>query len=197
MKTVNVTGAGDGVLEALMESSVLGGLRHIVAQHWWVMLLRGIVAILFGVIAFLWPGLTLASLVLLVGVAFLSDGIASVAAGLRGRFWQSTLIGVVSILAGLATFFSPGLTAMALLYVIAFWAIVRGVFEILAAIEFRKVIEGEVLLGLAGLLSIAFGVFIILNPGAGALSIVWMLATYAVLLGVTLVILSFRLKSLA
>ena len=94
---------------------------------------------------------------LLVGVAFLSDGIASVAAGLRGRFWQSTLIGVVSILAGLATFFSPGLTAMALLYVIAFWAIVRGAFEILAAIEFRKVIEGEVLLGLAGLLSIAFG----------------------------------------
>jgi len=180
-----------------MESSALGGLRHIVAQHWWVMLLRGIVAILFGVIAFLWPGLTLASLVLLVGVAFLSDGIASVAAGLRGRFWQSTLIGVVSILAGLATFFSPGLTAMALLYVIAFWAIVRGVFEILAAIEFRKVIEGEVLLGLAGLLSIAFGVFIILNPGAGALSIVWMLAIYAVLLGVTLVILSFRLKSLA
>ena len=180
-----------------MESSVLGGLRHIVAQHWWVMLLRGIIAILFGVIAFLWPGLTLASLVLLVGVAFLSDGIASVAAGLRGRFWQSTLIGVVSILAGLATFFSPGLTAMALLYVIAFWAIIRGVFEIMAAIEFRKVIEGEVLLGLAGLLSIAFGVFSLFNPGAGALSIVWMLATYAVLLGVTLVILSFRLKSLA
>ncbi len=91
-----------------MESSVLGGLRHIVAQHWWVMLLRGIVAILFGVIAFLWPGLTLASLVLLVGVRFLSDGIASVAAGLRGHFWQSTLIGVVSILAGLATFSRQG-----------------------------------------------------------------------------------------
>ena len=180
-----------------MESSVLGGLRHIVARHWWVMLLRGIVAILFGVIAFLWPGLTLASLVLLIGACCMFDGIAAIAAGLRERFWQSTLIGIVSVLAGLATFFYPGLTAMALLYVIAFWAIARGALEILAAIEFRKVIEGELLLGLAGLLSIAFGVFIILNPGAGALSIVWMLAIYAVLFGLTLVILSFRLKSLA
>ena len=98
---------------------------------------------------------------------------------------------------GLATFFYPGLTAIALLYLIAFWAIARGVLEILAAIEFRKVIEGELLLGLAGLLSVAFGIFIILNPGAGALSIVWMLAIYAVMFGVTLVILSFRLKSLA
>jgi uncharacterized membrane protein HdeD (DUF308 family) len=180
-----------------MESSVFGGLRHIVAQHWWVMLLRGIFAILFGVIAFLWPGITLASLVVLIGICCLSDGIAAIAAGLRGRFWQSTLIGVVSILAGLTVFFYPGLTTMALLYVIAFWAIARGVLDILAAIEFRKVIEGELLLGLAGLLSIAFGVFIILNPGAGALSILWVLATYAVLFGLTLVILSFRLKSLA
>ena len=98
-----------------MESSVLGGLRHIVAQHWWVMLLRGIVAILFGVIAFLWPGLTLATLVLLIGGCCMFDGIAAIAAGLRERFWQSTLIRVVSVLAGLATFFYPELTAMALL----------------------------------------------------------------------------------
>ena len=89
------------------------------------------------------------------------------------------------------------MTAIALLYLIAFWAIARGVLDILAAIEFRKVIEGELLLGLAGLLSIAFGIFIIVNPGAGALSIVWMLAIYAFLFGVTLVLLSFRLKSLA
>ena len=177
--------------------SVPGGLRQIVAQHWWVMLLRGIVAILFGVIAFLWPGITLASLGLLIGVSCVFEGIAAIAAGLRERFWQSTLLGVVSVLAGLAMFFYPGLTAIALLYLIAFWAIARGVLEILAAIQFRKVIEGELLLGLAGLLSIAFGTFIVLNPGAGALSIVWMLAIYAVLFGVTLVILSFRLKSLA
>ena len=103
----------------------------------------------------------------------------------------------MSVLAGLATLFYPGLTAMALLYVIAFWTIARGALEILVAIEFRKVIEGELLLGLAGLLSIAFGIFIILNPGAGALSVVWMVAIYAVLFGLTLVILSFRLKSLA
>ena len=91
-----------------MESGVFGGLRHIVAQHWWVMLLRGIVAILFGVIAFLWPGITLASLGLLIGVSCVFDGIAAIAAGLRERFWQSTLLGVVSVLAGLAMFFYRG-----------------------------------------------------------------------------------------
>ena len=179
-----------------MESSALGGLRHIVAQHWWVMLLRGIVAILFGVIAFLWPGLTLASLVLLVGVAFLSDGIASVAAGLRGRFWQSTLIGVVSILAGLATFFSPGLTAMALLYVIAFWAIVTGVLEIAAAIRLRKEIEGELWLALAGAGSILFGVLLLARPGIGALAVVWMIGLYAVIFGGLLIALGFRVRAL-
>jgi uncharacterized membrane protein HdeD (DUF308 family) len=103
----------------------------------------------------------------------------------------------VSILAALAAFFYPGLTAMVLLYLIAFWAIARGVLDIIAAIEFRKVIEGELLLGLAGLMSIAFGAFIVLNPGAGALSIVWLLGAYALVFGITLVILSFRVKSLA
>ena len=97
----------------------------------------------------------------------------------------------------LATFFYPGVTAMVLLYLIAFWAIARGVLEIIAAIEFRKVIEGELLLGLAGLLSIAFGIFIVMSPGAGALSIVWVLGAYALVFGITLVILSFRVKSLA
>jgi uncharacterized membrane protein HdeD (DUF308 family) len=169
-----------------MESSLIGGLRHVVAQHWWVLLLRGIVAIMLGVIAFLWPGITLASLVLLIGICCFADGIAAIAGGLKGRFWQSTLIGVVSILAGLTAFFYPGLTAMVLLYLIAFWAI-----------EFRKVIEGEFLLALAGLASIAFGVLIVLNPGAGALSIVWLLGAYALVFGVILVILSFRVKSLA
>jgi uncharacterized membrane protein HdeD (DUF308 family) len=180
-----------------MESSLIGGLRHVVAQHWWVLLLRGIVAIVLGIIAFLWPGITLASLVLLIGICCFADGIAAIAGGLKGRFWQSTLIGVVSILAGLAAFFYPGLTAMVLLYLIAFWAILRGVFDILAAIEFRKVIEGEFLLALAGLASIAFGVLILLNPGAGALSIVWLLGAYAFVFGVILVILSFRVKGLA
>jgi uncharacterized membrane protein HdeD (DUF308 family) len=180
-----------------MESSLIGGLRHAIAEHWWVLLLRGLVFIALGLMAFFTPGITLASLILLIGICCLVDGIASVAGGLRSSFWQSTLLGVVSILAGLATFFYPGVTAMVLLYLIAFWAIARGVLEIIAAIEFRKVIEGEVLLGLAGLLSIAFGVFIIMSPGAGALSIVWILGAYALVFGITLVILSFRVKSLA
>lgn len=178
-------------------NSSLVGLRHVIAQHWWVLLLRGLVAIGLGLMAFFVPGITLASLVLLIGVCCLADGIASIAGGLRGNFWQSTLIGVVSVLAGLATFFYPGLTAIVLLYLIAFWAIAHGVLEIMAAIEFRKVIEGELLLGLAGLLSIAFGIFIVLNPGAGALSIVWLLGAYTLVFGVTLVILGLRVKALA
>jgi uncharacterized membrane protein HdeD (DUF308 family) len=148
-----------------MESSLIGGLRHAIAQHWWVLLLRGIVAIVLGLMAFFVPGITLASLVLLIGVCCFADGIAAIAGGLRSRMWQSTLMGAVSILAALAAFFYPGLTAMVLLYLIAFWAIARGILDIVAAIEFRKVIEGELLLGLAGLMSIAFGAFIVLNPG--------------------------------
>jgi uncharacterized membrane protein HdeD (DUF308 family) len=155
-----------------MESSLVGGLRHAIAEHWWVLLLRGLVYIALGLMAFFTPGITLASLILLIGICCLVDGIASIAGG-------------------------PGVTAMVLLYLSAFWAIARGVLEIIAAIEFRKVIEGELLLGLAGLLSIAFGVFIVMSPGAGALSIVWVLGAYALVFGITLVILSFRVKSLA
>jgi uncharacterized membrane protein HdeD (DUF308 family) len=180
-----------------MNGTLIGGLRHAVAQHWWVLLLRGIVSIVLGVMAFVWPGLTLASLVLLYGLMCLVDGVVAIAGGLGAKFWQSVLIGAVSIAAGIVTFVYPGLTAMVLLYLIAFWAIFRGIFDIAAAIEFRKVIEGELLLGLAGLASIIFGILILFNPGAGALSVVWIFGTYALLFGIMLVILSFKLKGLA
>jgi len=173
-------------------------LTHIVARYWWMLLLRGLIAIALGILAFARPGLTLSTLVLLYGFYCLIDGIVAVGVGLSGgQMWQALLLGLVGIGAGLATLFYPGLTAMLLLYFMAVWAIVRGIFEILAAIEFRKVIEGELMLVLAGIASIAFGVLIIVNPGAGALSIIWILGGYALLVGVLLVIASFRLKALA
>ena len=177
--------------------SIGGSLRQIVAGHWWILLVRGLAAMLFGVVAFVWPGLTLASLVLLYGAYCLVDGVIELTGGFGGRFWQALILGVVSIGAGIATFVYPGLTAMVLLFLIAAWAIVRGIFEIVVAIEYRKVIEGEWMLFVAGLLSIAFGVFMLLYPGAGALSVVWILGIYAFVFGALLTALSFRVKSFA
>ena len=177
--------------------SIGGNLRHIVAGHWWILLVRGLAAMLFGVLAFVWPGLTLASLVLLYGAYCLVDGIIELTGGFGGGFWQALILGVVSIFAGIATFVYPGLTAMVLLFLIAAWAVVRGIFEIIVAIEYRKVIEGEWMLIGAGLLSIAFVVFLFLYPGAGALSVVWLLGIYAFVFGALLTALSFRVKSFA
>ena len=176
--------------------SIGGGLKQIVAKHWWILLVRGLVAILFGLCAFIYPGLTLASLVLLYGAYCLADGIVALFGGVGG-FWRSLLLGIVGILAGLATFAYPGLTAIVLLYLIAGWAIVRGIFEIVIAIEFRKVLVGEWMLIVAGVVSILFGALLIMNPGAGALSVIWIIGGYALVFGALLVALSFRVKALA
>jgi len=181
-----------------MTTPSLGGdLRRVVAKHWWILLVRGLVAILFGLCAFMWPGLTLASLVLLYGVYCLADGIVALTGGFGGGFWRSLVLGLVGILAGIATFAYPGLTAIILLYLIAGWAIARGVVEIIVAIEFRKVLVGEWMLIVAGAVSILFGALLIMNPGAGALSVIWIIGGYALVFGALLVALSFRVKSLA
>lgn len=172
-------------------------VRDLVARHWWVLLARGSVSILFGIVALAWPGITLASLVFVYGAYCMADGLMALLGGYNMKFWQSLLVGVVSFGAGLATFFYPGLTALVLLYLIAGWAVVRGVFEILAAIEFRKIIEREWMLVLAGLASIAFGVLVMINPGAGALSILWIMGSYALIFGFLLVVTSFKVRKLA
>jgi uncharacterized membrane protein HdeD (DUF308 family) len=171
----------------------------LVAQYWWTLVLRGAVAILFGIMAFLWPGVTLSALVLLFGAYALVDGIAAVIMGIREygnreRWWATLLSGIVSVAAGIITFVMPGITALALLTLIAFWAIVRGVFEIVAAIRLRHEIEGELLLGLGGALSIAFGVLMLMFPGAGALAVIWWIAAFAIVSGVLLLMLGFRLR---
>ena len=132
------------------------------AQNWWAIVLRGVCAVLFGVGAFAWPGITLAVLVLLYGAYALVEGVLAVAWALVGRQagpfpWGVLLAGLAGVAVGIVTFLSPGLTALALLYLIAAWAIVRGIFEIIAAIQLRKEIDNEWLLGLSGLLSVALG----------------------------------------
>lgn len=177
-------------------------LAGLVSRYWWVIALRGAVAILFGVLAFAWPGVTLSALVLLFGAYALVDGVAAVVVGLKDygekeRWWATLLGGLVSLGAGIVTFMMPGLTALTLLTLIAIWAVMRGVFEIVAAIRLRKEIKGEWLMALAGALSIAFGLYMIAFPGAGAIAVVWWIGAYAVAIGLMLVVLGFRARGLA
>jgi uncharacterized membrane protein HdeD (DUF308 family) len=176
-------------------------MDNVLARNWWAVGLRGVAAIIFGILAFIQPGLTLTVLVLLYGAYALWDGVFAIISGVwhrheNKRWWIVALEGVVSIIAGIVTLLLPGLTAIVLVYVIAAWSILTGVLEIMAAIRLRKEITGEWLLMLAGILSVLLGVAMALLPGAGALALVWLIAAYAVASGVLMVALALRLRGL-
>jgi len=176
------------------------GVLPTLARNWWALALRGLAAILFGLLAFFWPGITLFVLVIFFGAYMFVDGIFAIIAAVRAageeeRWWLLLIEGILGVLAGLVAFFWPGLTALALLYFIAVWAIVTGVLEIVAAIRLRREIEGEWALGLSGALSVIFGVLLIVSPApAGLLSLVWLVGAYAVASGVLLLILAIRVR---
>ena len=168
-------------------------------KNWWMVALRGLVAVLFGIAAFVWPGLTLLALVWLFGIYALMDGVFTLISAFTNRresnrWWLLLLEGIVGIAAGIIAIVWPGITAFALLYLIAAWAIVTGVLEIAAAIRLREEIEGEWLMALSGILSLVFGILLVIWPGAGALAVVWMIAAYAIVFGIFLIILGFRLR---
>jgi uncharacterized membrane protein HdeD (DUF308 family) len=170
------------------------------ADNWWLLLLRGIAAIVFGILAFVWPVLTLLTLTLLWGAYAVVDGVFALWAAITGRGAQTSsriwlaIVGIAGVIAGLLAFAWPGLTALVLLLFIATWAIVIGVMQIWGAIQLRKEIEGEWLLVLSGLLSVAFGVLLLVQPGAGALAVAWLIGWYAILAGCLYVALALRLK---
>jgi len=176
-------------------------IRERLAENWWVFVVRGVLAILFGFSAFVMPGMTLAGLILLYAVYALGDGIvASVAALTRrtpgGAFlWPVLLIGLASIAAGIAVFMYPGLTALLLLYMIGAWCIVRGIFEIIVGFQLRNELRGEGWLIASGALSVLFGLIVCARPGAGAMAVLWMIGAFAVLFGVINIALGFKLKS--
>jgi uncharacterized membrane protein HdeD (DUF308 family) len=177
-------------------------LMIILAGNWWALALRGLLAVLFGITAFVMPGLTLAALVLLYGAYALVDGVFAVVASLAGRtfgtpWWAMLIRGLLGIAVGIVTFVWPGITELALLYIIAAWAVVTGGFEIAAAIRLRKEIRGEWLLVLSGAISVLFGLALMVYPAAGALAIVWLLGSYAIIFGVLLLVLGLRLRSLS
>jgi uncharacterized membrane protein HdeD (DUF308 family) len=168
-------------------------------HSWWILILRGIAAILFGVVAFIWPGLTGLVLVIGFGVYALVDGVFALITGISrlghtSRGWAFILEGVLGIAMGLVALFWPGLTAIALIYLIAAWAVVTGIFEIVSAIQLRKEITNEWALGLSGALSIVFGVLLMFQPGTGGLTLVWILAGYAIAFGVLLIVAGLRLR---
>ena len=177
-----------------------GPVLPVLSRNWWLVALRGLAAIVFGVLAFVWPAITLWALVLLFGAYMLVDGIFAIvaavrAAGREARWWLLLIEGVLGVLAGLVAAFWPGLTALALLYFIAAWAIVSGILEIAGAIRLRREIEGEWALGLSGALSLLFGVLLVVIPApAGLLSLVGLLGAYARAFGVLLLVLAFRLR---
>src|SRR5919106_2644706 len=168
--------------------------------HWWVPVLRGIAAIIFGIIAFIYPGLTLTVLVILFGAWVLVDGVFRVVGAIGHRAsdpdwgWQ-LVIGILGIVIGFLTFRAPGVTALALVIYVAAWALMIGVTEIVVAIKLRREIKGEWFLILMGLLSILFAVILLWNPIPGALALVWLIASYAIVFGILAVMFGFRLRS--
>ena len=169
------------------------------ARWWWTYILRGVLAVVFGVVAFVWPALGLAVLVGLFAAWALFDGVTSLFAGWTTRrttrsWWLEILEGVAGIVAGVIALAFPLFAGEILVLLIAVWAIATGVFEIVMAIRMRDQLKGEFWLGLAGVASILFGIILVLYPAAGAVSLVWLIGSFAIVFGIFLVILGWRLR---
>ena len=176
-------------------------LAAALGRNWWLLLVRGLVAIVFALLTWAQPGVSLAALVLVFGIYVLADGLLGVWSAIAKRrdnrhWWLLLLWGLVGIVVGVMTFIMPGITGLVLLMYIAAWAVITGVLQIVAAIRLRKEIKGEWLLILSGLVSVAFGVLLFLQPGAGALAVAWIIAAYALIFGVLMVLLAFKVRKL-
>lgn len=170
-------------------------------QYWWLLLLRGILALLFGLGAFVVPGLTLASLVLLFAAFAFADGVVEVYHALRIRshsenWWLLLLEGLLGIAFGVITFQAPNITTLVLLIYIAAWAIASGVMRIALAIQVRKEIEGEWMMALGGLASLLFGVLMLARPEAGAMAVIWYIGAWAIAIGLFLIVVAFEARGL-
>lgn len=165
------------------------------AGKWWVLLTRGILAVLFGVMAFALPGLTLVTLVLLYGVYAFADGLAALWVGGSARAWPLVLIGILGVIVGIYTFVYPGITAVVLLYVIAVWGIIRGAGDLISAYLLRKDLKNVSELVIAGIVSILFGAWLLVNPARGAVAMVWFIGGYAIIFGVAMIVHALRLRA--
>jgi uncharacterized membrane protein HdeD (DUF308 family) len=170
-----------------------------ILKNWWLLLIRGICSILFGILAITLPHITLWVLITMFGVYVLFDSAAALMVGLSGRlnggiWWGMVLLGVLGTIAGITALTWPGETVVILLMVIAFWAIMRGLTEIIAAIALRKHIEDEWVLIIGGLMSILFGALMLVHPAAGALAVILLIGAFSLAAGMTQISLAFRLR---
>lgn len=168
-------------------------------SNWWTVALRGALAIAIGIIALVFPGITLSVLIALFGVFALIEGVFLLIIGIRSwrgsqRWWSFILQGVLSLIVGILALLVPTAMAIAFVYLMAFWAVLAGIVEITAAVQLRKVIRGEWLMAAAGAITILFGIGLMLAPVAGLLAVVWLFGIFAVLSGVLLLVLAFRLR---
>lgn len=168
-------------------------------RSWWVLLLRGVAAIVFGVLTWMQPAASAAALVLIFGAYVFVDGVLGVYSAIKSRnesrhWWVVLLWGLAGVVFGVLTAINPAITALVLTVYIGVWALITGVVEIVAALRLRKEIEGEWLLVLGGLISVLFGAFVLAQPGAGMMAMLWVIATYAVIFGVLMVLLAFKVK---
>ena len=175
-------------------------IGEILSRYWWMTVLRGLFWILFGVVIFARPGISLLSLTLALGIVIFADGVLNVVNAFAGRkvhedWWVLLLVGLTGIGIGALTFYSPQTTALALVFYVAIWAIATGLLQIAAAIRLRRQLAGEVWWILAGIASVIFGVLLIVQPAAGALTLLWLFAVYAIAFGVLLVLLALRVRS--
>jgi uncharacterized membrane protein HdeD (DUF308 family) len=174
----------------------------LLSKSWWALAIRGVVAILFGILSLLLPALTLEFLILLFGAYALLDGISNAVSAIVNRkhdraWWWFLLAGLAGVIVGILTFTLPGLTAIMLVYFIAIQVFIIGVTEIAAGIALRKDISGEWLMIIKGILSALFGLVLFIAPGAGALAMILMIGVYAILAGVLLILVAFRLRGQA
>lgn len=174
-------------------------MLSLLAHNWWAVALRGVIGILFGVLAIALPGVTLGALILLWGIYAVADGIFAIVSGVRAarrhERWAVLIVeGIAGMMAGVIAVFLPAAAAVAFIYLFALWAFVTGVIEIAAAIRLRREIQGEWLLGLTGVLSILLAVYVAVFPGLGLLGLIWTLGVYAIVIGIAMIALGFRLR---
>lgn len=174
-------------------------IGEILSRYWWMTVLRGLFWILFGVVMFARPGISLLSLTLALGIVIFADGILNVVNAFAGRkvhedWWVLLLVGLTGIGIGAIAFYNPQATALALVFYVAIWAIATGLLQIVAAIRLRRQLAGEVWMSLGGIASVVFGALLIMQPGAGALTLLWLFAAYAIAFGVLLILLAFRVR---
>jgi uncharacterized membrane protein HdeD (DUF308 family) len=195
-----ITGTGTGTAREDLRSIGRLVLTHALARNWWLLMLRGVIGVVFGIVALFWPGATLLSLVFLWGAYALVDGVFSLWAAITGRVgekasrWWLAAAGIAGIAAGIIAWVMPGATALALLVLVAAWAIVTGAMQVWGAIKLRKEIQGEWLLGLSGSLSILLGIVLLLQPAAGALAVVWWIGAFAIIMGFVYIGLALKLR---